>query len=41
MNRFSKVSIFVTLVLAALLIGAQTPSFAAMRTVELRVPGCV
>ncbi len=41
MARRSMVALIVAAVLAMLLIGEHTPSFAAMRTVQLRVPGCV
>jgi hypothetical protein len=41
MARRIMVAFIVAAVLAMLLIGEHTPSFAAMRTVQLTAPGCV
>jgi hypothetical protein len=41
MARRGAKALVVTAVLAVILFGLQTPSFAAQRTVVLDVPGCV
>lgn len=41
MARRGVVALIVAAALAVILFGLQTPSFAAQKTVELKVPGCV
>jgi hypothetical protein len=41
MSRRGVFALVVAATLAVVLFGLQTPSIAAMRTVELKTPGCV
>jgi hypothetical protein len=41
MSRRGVLALVAAGAMAVVLFGLQTPSFAAMRTVELRTPGCV